>query len=209
MRLIVIDDHPLVIQGIKAIVAMEAGIEIAGTASHYHEGLELLNSLQPDIAIVDLRLSGESGIDLIHKGKHLAPQCRFIILTSYSSHVDVSMAFREKVDGYLLKDALPEEILSAIHLVGKGRPYIDPTIMQTLLENKKNDPIEQLTDREKQVLSSLAQGKSNREIAGEFFITEYTVKKHVSQILSKLGVVDRTQAALFAVENGMGGPEPA
>lgn len=204
MRLIVIDDHPLAIQGIEAIVTMLAEMEVVGTASCCQEGLNLLDRLQPDIAIVDMRLSGESGLDLIRRGRTIAPGCRFIILTSYSSYAEITQAMEEKVEGYLLKDALPEEIQSAIRLVGKGRNYIDPAIIQTVLKERGKDPIEQLTAREKQVLSALARGKSNREIAAEFFVTEYTVKKHVSQILSKLGVCDRTQAALFAVEHGWG-----
>jgi len=110
----------------------------------------------------------------------------------------------DKVEGYILKDAMPEEIINAIRLVGKNRTYLDPAIMQILLSSDKGDPSEQLTARELEVLEYLAQGMSNRNIAAALFVTEYTIKKHVSQILEKMELTDRTQAALYAFAKGMG-----
>jgi DNA-binding NarL/FixJ family response regulator len=207
LRLVIIDDHPLVLQGIESIVDMENDIKVVGTATSGEQAVELLQETQPDIAMVDLRLPGESGLDIIKMGKEIAPECRFIILTSYSGRADVQQAMEQKVAGYLLKEALPEEILAAICLVAKGRTYIDPGIMQLVYSQDKHDPIEQLTSREKQVLAAIAEGKSNREIAHDLYVTEYTVKKHMSQILSKLEVSDRTQAAIMAIEKGWGRQE--
>lgn len=204
MRLALIDDHPLVLQGMEAVIQRQPDMEVAAMANCGEIGIKLLKECQPDIALVDLRLPGEYGLDIIRKARQIVPQCRFIILTSYSDRADVKRAIAEKVEGYVLKEAMPEEILNAIRLVAKNRTYIDPVIMQTLISQDKDDPIEQLTPREMEVLEYLAEGMSNRDIAAALFVTEYTIKKHVGQILEKLDMADRTQAALFAYSKGMG-----
>lgn len=206
MWVIVIDDHPLVQRGVAAVIALQEDLELVGTASSGAEGVKLLAETQPDVALVDLKLPGEYGLDIIKQGRKVAPKCRFIVLTSYSEEGDVRRAMAEKVEGYILKEALPEELVAAIRLVGRGRTYIDPNIMQTLLTQDKDDPLAQLTPREKEVLAALAQGMSNRDIAASLYVTEYTVKKHVSQILDKLQLADRTQAALYALSHGFGSP---
>lgn len=204
MRLVLIDDHPLVLQGMESVLKMQDDLAVVGTANSGEAGIKLLRESQPDAALVDLRLPGEYGLDLIKKGREIAPRCRFIVLTSSSDRADVKRAMSEKVEGYILKEAMPEEILSAIRLVGKNRTYIDPVIMQTFISQDENDPMEQLTPKEIEVLECLAMGMSNRDIATALFVTEYTVKKHVSQILDKLELPDRTQAALYAYSQGMG-----
>lgn len=206
MRLVLIDDHPLVLQGIRAVVQFQPDMEVVGTASCGEMGIKLIAECRPDIAVVDLRIPGEYGLDIIKKARKIAPLCHFIILTSFSDKADVKRAMAEKVQGYILKEALPDEILNAIRLVSKNRTYIDPVIMQMLLSQDKDDPLEQLTPREMEVLEFLARGMSNRDIAGALFVTEYTVKKHVSQILEKLDLADRTQAALYAFSKGVGQP---
>lgn len=204
MRVVVVDDHPLVQRGVSAVLALAEDMELVAAASSGAEGLEILRSLQPDVALVDLKLPGEYGLDIIREGRKVAPRCRFIILTSYSEESDVRRAMAEKVEGYILKEALPEELITAIRLVGRGRTYIDPSVVQAFMVEKKDDPLDQLTAREKEVLAALARGMSNRDIAAALYVTEYTVKKHVSQILEKLGLADRTQAALFALTHGYG-----
>ncbi len=204
MRLVLIDDHPLVLQGMKAVIEGQPDMEVVGMASCGAEGLKVLQESQPDLALLDLRLPGEYGLDLVQQARPLVPDCRFIILTSYSDRADIRRAMSDKVEGYILKDAMPEEIISAIRLTGKKRTYLDPAIMQMLLSSNKGDPVEQLTARELEVLEYLAQGMSNRNIAAALFVTEYTIKKHVSQILEKLELTDRTQAALYAFSKGMG-----
>lgn len=204
MRVVVVDDHPLVQRGVSAVLALAEDMELVAAASSGAEGLEILRSLQPDVALVDLKLPGEYGLDIIREGRKVAPRCRFIILTSYSEESDVRRAMAEKVEGYILKEALPEELITAIRLVGRGRTYIDPSIVQAFMVEKKDDPLDQLTPREKEVLAALARGMSNRDIAAALYVTEYTVKKHVSQILEKLDLADRTQAALFALTHGYG-----
>lgn len=209
MRLVLIDDHPLVLQGIEVVIQGQKDMEVVGTASCGEVGIKVLQDCQPDIALVDLRLPGEYGLDIIKRARKIAPQCRFIVLTSYSDRADIKRAMAEKVEGYILKEAMPEEILNAIRLVDKNRTYIDPVIMQILLSQEKDDPTEQLTPREMEVLEFLAMGMSNRNIAEALFVTEYTIKKHVSQILEKLDFADRTQAALYAFSKGLGPPGSA
>ncbi|NLC07968.1 MAG: response regulator transcription factor [Syntrophomonadaceae bacterium] len=204
MRLVLIDDHPLVLKGIIAVIQGQKDMEVVGTASCGEVGIIVIQECQPDIALVDLRLPGEYGLDIIKKARKIAPQCRFIVLTSYSEKADIKRAMAEKVEGYVLKEAMPEEILNAIRLVARNRTYIDPIIMQTLLSQDKDDPTEQLTPRELEVLEFLARGMSNRDIAATLFVTEYTIKKHVGHILEKLGLTDRTQAALYAFSKGLG-----
>ena len=201
MKVAVVDDHPLVWQGIKAVLAAEPDMEPIGYASNGREAERLIQEQNPDVVLMDMRLPGESGIDIIKRIKPKAPSARFVILTTYAERQDVNAAISMGVDGYVLKEALPEEMLAALRLVAQGRPYFDPGVMQLMLANQQRaHELSELTEREQDVLRELAKGLSNKDIARELFVTEYTVKKHVSGILSKLGLKDRTQAALYAAE---------
>lgn len=204
MRLILVDDHPMVLQGVSSVINSQKDMKVVGTASTCDEGLRLLRELQPDLAVVDLKIGNDYGLDLVKQGRSIAPGCRFIVLTSFSDGFYIKECLAQKVEGYILKEATPEEFLVAIRLVARGRNYVDPAVMQQIISHDDRDPIEQLTSREREVLEALAKGMSNREIAAALYITEYTVKKHVSQILDKLELADRTQAALYAYSKGMG-----
>ncbi len=202
MKVAVVDDHPLVWHGIKAVLASESDIEPVGWASNGRDAEKLVMEKLPDVVLMDLRLPGESGLDVIRRLQRKAPPCRFVILTTYTEQRDIIEAMELGVDGYMLKEALPEEMLTGLRLVGQGRPYFDPLIMQMLVTNRRQqDELNELTERELEVLQELAKGLSNKEIAKKLYVTEYTVKKHVSSILGKLGLKDRTQAALYAVEH--------
>lgn len=205
MKVFVIDDHPLVCEGLKAILDNEDGMELAGSAGSGQEAEQSFARIKPDLALVDLRLPGESGIEIIKKLRPLAPGCRFVILTTYAEPDNVRQTLEAGVDGYVLKEALPEEMTAALKLIGRGRPYFDPSVIQMILRPSKKgeDILSELTDREREVLKALTRGMSNREIASLLFVTEHTVKKHISSILSKLDLKDRTQAALYAVSNGI------
>lgn len=208
MKVAVVDDHPLVWEGLRAVLESQQDFELAGWAGSGREAEKLFAHLQPDLALVDLRLPGEYGIDVISKLRPLAPGCRFVVLTTYADPDDIRRATEAGVDGYILKEALPEEMITALRLVGRGRPYYDPAVMQLVMQRpgKENDPLRDLTEREREILDALARGMSNKEIASILQVTEHTVKKHVSSILGKLGLKDRTQAALYAVAHGMGTP---
>lgn len=205
VRLVVIDDHPLVHQGVGAVASLHEDLEFLGGAATIEEGLELL-ALKPDVALVDMRLSGSSGLTLIEQGRRVAPDCRFVLLSSMLSPAAVRQALDLDVAGVLSKDALPEEMVTAIRRVARGRPYVDPAVMDTVLAPVGGHPwsgLDQLTERQRDVLTALGRGLGTLDIAEALCVTESTVKKHISEILGKLGLADRTQAALYAVAQGL------
>lgn len=203
MKIAIVDDHLLVWEGIKSILQSEDGFELAGCAANGREAERLFRESQPDLVLVDLRIPGESGISIISNLRQVLPSSKFVVLSTYVHDDDVEKALDAKVDGYILKEAHPEELISALRLVGRGRTYFDPRVVQVALKFRKvtRDPATSLTPREREVLLALAKGLSNREIAGTLYITEHTVKKHISAILDKLNLQDRTQAALYAVSH--------
>lgn len=204
MRIVLVDDHPLVRKGLISVLSLEQDLEVIGEASNTKEALEIINRQQPDVALVDLRLGNEYGIDLIEKSNKDSTDCKFIVLTSSADEYDFRRAEEVGAQGYVLKEALPEELLYAVRLVSRGRKYYDPGIMDEMMKASSNNVmIEELTPREQDVLVALGEGLCNRDIAKRLFITEYTVKKHVSQILGKLELTDRTQAALYAYSKGL------
>jgi len=198
LKIVIVDDHPLVRKGLSSVLLFEKDIEVIGEASTVNEGIDVIKKLMPDQVLLDLRLDNESGLDIISKINKREIQCKFTVLTSSLDERDFKTAEQLGVDGYILKEALPEEIIYAIHLIGKGRKYYDPGILEIVMKKNEDNVTEKLTEREKDVLESLGKGFSNRDIANELFITEFTVKKHVSQILVKLNLSGRTQAALYA-----------
>lgn len=197
MHIVIIDDHPLVRQGLSAVLSIEDDMIIVDEASSSKEGIRSVCEKKPDVAIVDLRLSDSSGLDTIQICREKVPSCKYIVLTSSADRGDFCKAEEIGADGYILKQAFPEEIISAVRLVHRGRKYFDPIMVENFMQNKSNDPFGVLTSRERDVLDALGEGLRNREIARKLFITEFTVKKHVSQIFAKLDLSDRTQAALL------------
>lgn len=206
MRIAIIDDHPIVCQDISSILKHEADFDVVASVSNGKDAEQKLVGLAPDLILVDLRLPGESGFDIVERLKPLIPNTKFVVFSTFSTVDDVQRAIAVGIDGYILKETLPEELISALRLVGQGRPYIDPSIMEIVIQWQKRtvDPLTSLTPREREVLGSLSRGLSNRQIGKDLYISEYTVKKHVSSILAKLGLEDRTQAALYAVANEVG-----
>lgn len=204
MKIIVIDDHPLVLRGIQQIISLEKDLDLAGVATSCSQGMELIRRVKPDLVIVDISMPGESGFELIRRVKGFLPSCSFIVITSFASKSDINAALAENVNGYLLKSALPEEFISAIRIVARGRRYYDPEILEDILGRENNGPFAELTAREKDIIQALARGLSNRAISKEFCISENTVKKHISNLLNKLNLKDRTQAALYAFSHGLG-----
>ena len=202
ISVVMVDDHPLVRKGIEAALRLENGLDLIGCFQNSAEILKAIDEHQPDVALVDLKLQNEYGLDVVRAGRNICPGTRFIILTSYATEEEIQSAMKEDVDGYVLKEALPEELISAIRTVYQGRKYYDPAVVHYAMERKvaSNSPdLELLTPRELEVLKALGRGLSNRSIADELFISEHTVKKHVGAVLEKLHLQDRTQAALFAV----------
>ncbi|KAA9004686.1 response regulator transcription factor [Paenibacillus spiritus] len=203
MKIVIVDDHPLVRRGLAAVISMQPHMQFAGEATNGEEALRVLEEIRPDLTLMDLKLADESGLDVVKAARARGIDSRFILLTSSASREDFLKAEEVMVDGYVLKEALPEELLFAIQLVHKGRKYYDPGLMEDKMRMSGSSPTDELTPKEKEVLIELGQGSSNREIASRLFISEFTVKKHVSQILAKLQVADRTQAALYANAVGL------
>ncbi|MFD1772718.1 response regulator [Paenibacillus rhizophilus] len=203
MEIVIVDDHPLVRRGLAAVISMQPNVKFAGEATNGEEALRVLEELRPDMVLIDLKLADESGLDVIKAARSRGIKSKFILLTSSASREDFLKAEEVLVDGYVLKEALPEELLFAIQLVHKGRKYYDPGLMEDKMRMSGKSPTDELTPKEREVLIELGQGACNREIASRLFISEFTVKKHVSQILAKLQVADRTQAALYANAVGL------
>lgn len=207
MTVVIIDDHPLIRRGLNSLFSLSGSLKVLGEATNRREAIELLRAVKPDIAIVDLRLGEESGIELIIEAMRIGITSKFVVLTSSTKEEDFKKAKEIGVVGYLLKEALPEELLHALQMIRKGRKYYDPTVLDLLIKGptplKEDGHFEQLTPKEKEILIELGRGHSNKEISKTLYITEFTVKKHVSQVFAKLGLADRTQAALYANAKGL------
>lgn len=196
MNILVVDDHPLVRKGITSTLSCEENIDIVLEASNVKEAISIITSKNPDLAIVDLNLGKEDGLEIIKNFKNKT-NTKFIILTSSIRKEDFIRSEDAGVDGYILKDAFAEDILYAIHVVLRGKKFIDPEITNYQVESTLDNSFTELTPREYDVLVELGKGLSNVEIAKKLFISEHTVKKHVSSILLKLELNHRTQAALL------------
>jgi two-component system nitrate/nitrite response regulator NarL len=207
MKVVIVDDHPLVRKGLTSILSLDGSMEVLGEATNSREALELFKTTKPDLVLVDLRLGNESGLELITDAKRLGITCKFVVLTSSSEENDFKKAKEIGVEGYILKEALPEELLHALTVIRKGRKYYDTAVLDLLMNSNhplvEDGHIEQLTPKEKEILIELGKGHSNKEISKTLYITEFTVKKHVSQVFAKLGLADRTQAALYANAKGL------
>ncbi|ANE48877.1 nitrate/nitrite response regulator protein narL [Paenibacillus swuensis] len=202
MKVVVIDSYPLVRRGLIAVLSTESDIVLAGEGETEEEAYNLLETAKPDICIMNNKLNDRCGLQLIKEFKERGITTKFIYLTSMMTSDQLSAAELIMVDGYVMKEALPEELLYAIRLLQRGRRYYDPSLMEIKVR-KDIYPFEELTFKEKEVLGLLGLGLNNKEIAVRLFVSEYTVKKHVSQVLAKLRLPDRTQAALYANSKGI------
>lgn len=207
MKVVIVDDHPLVRRGLTSILSLDGSMEVLGEAANSKEALDLFSRVQPDLALIDLRLGVESGLDLITEAIRQGVTCKFVVLTSSTEEDDFRRAKELGVAGYVLKEALPEELLHALLIISKGRKYYDQGVLDLVMKSREPleeyGHVEKLTPKEMEVLMELGKGHSNKEISQILYITEYTVKKHVSQVLAKLGLADRTHAALYANVKGL------
>ncbi|GKV57380.1 DNA-binding response regulator [Sporosarcina sp. NCCP-2222] len=205
MRVVIVDDHPVVRRGMAAVLGQLEAFEVVGEASNGKEAIMKIADTQPDLAIIDLILGMESGLDLIAKVRQQGACCQFIALTATPDKESFKKAKELGVSSYISKEALPEELVHALQMIGKGRTYYDSRILEQMVgvPTERVSMINVLTPKETEVLIELGKGLSNKEISQMLYITEYTVKKHVSQVLGKLNLADRTQAALFANATGL------
>lgn len=200
IRILTVDDHPLLRTGISAAVNAQAGMAVIAEASSGEEAIEAFRKHSPDITLMDLRLPGMSGIDAIVAIRRMQPSARVIVLTTFSGDVQALRAFKAGASGYLLKSMMRTELTDTIRLVHAGHRRVPPEIASAMAQYAGD---ESLTGREMDVLKSVAQGHSNKLIASDLFVSEHTVKGHVRNILSKLGASDRTHAVIIALKRGI------
>ena len=214
IRVLLVDDHAVVREGLRNFLALQDGLEIVGEASDGNEAIEQAQRLEPDVILMDLVMPGLDGIGAMRQLRARSPASRVIVLTSFLEDERVLPAIQAGAAGYLLKNVAPAELARAIRAAHAGEAIIDPTAAARLVQAIADDARprieepERLTRRERDVLELIARGQSNKRIALELGISEKTVKTHVGHLLAKLGVTDRTQAALMAVEEGLVGPRP-
>ncbi|PAE25434.1 response regulator transcription factor [Bacillus sp. 7894-2] len=209
IKVLIADDHHVVRRGLVFFLKTQQEIEIIGEAKNGLEAVEMMQTHQPDVVLMDLDMPVMNGIEATRQIKLNYPAVKIMILTSFSDQDHVIPAIEAGASGYQLKDIEPDILVQAIIQLMKGENQLHPKATSHLLTHLTNknsterQPLEELTKRELEVLREIAKGKSNKEIASSLFITEKTVKTHVSNLLSKLELADRTQAALYAVRHGI------
>ena len=203
-RVLITDDHGVVRQGLRMFLSLDPDFEVVGEASNGEEALAMAHDLEPDVVLMDLLMPVMDGISATEKIRAELPDVEVIALTSVLEDASVTGAVRAGAIGYLLKDTDSDELSQAIKAAAEGRVHLAPEAAARLMrEVRAPDSPEALTDRETEVLRFLARGKANKQIASSLYVSEKTVKAHVSSILMKLGVQSRTQAALYAVRTGL------
>jgi DNA-binding NarL/FixJ family response regulator len=211
IRVLIADDHAVVREGLRAFLALQDDVEVVAEAADGAEAVDAVQRLAPDVALVDLVMPGVDGIEAIRRIRALDTATRVIVLTSFVDEDKMLPAVRAGAVGYLLKDVQPQELVGAIRTVHEGGTLLHPTVVEELVREVSRDgeraADNPLTEREREVLALIARGRANKAIAFELGVAEKTVKTHVSNILGKLGLSDRTQAALYAVREGLVDPE--
>lgn len=216
IKVLLVDDHAIVRSGVRSYLETQEGLEVVGEAGSGIESVTLAEELQPDVVLMDLVMEAPAGmtqsmdgIEATYRVRKVSPRSQVIILTSFHDDTHIFPAIKAGALSYLLKNIEPEKLVEAIFSAAKGEAVIDSQVATRIMKEMRGDkyeapnPFEILTDREQEVLQLIAKGQSNADIAAALFITERTVKSHVSSILSKLNLTDRTQAAVFAWREGI------
>ena len=208
IRVLVAEDHPIVREGLRTLIASEPGMALVGEAADGIEAVAKARALRPDVILMDLMMPRMSGLEAISEIKAGQPEVSILVLTSFAEEDKIFPAIRAGALGYLLKDSSPEQLLRAIRDVHRGEPSLHPTIALKMIRELDHPASQErsaspLTDREIQVLKLVAQGLTNQEIADRLVISEWTVRTHVRNILGKLHLANRTQATLYALREGL------
>ena len=208
IRILIADEHAILRKGIRALLSTEPDLEVVGEASDGAEALAQAQALQPDVILMDLVMPRLDGIEATRQVTTRQPGVRVLVLTSFAADDKVFPAIKAGALGYILKDSGPDDLVRAIRQVHRGEPSLEPEIARRMLFELAHPPQQPptpdpLTERELEVLRLIAQGKSNREIAADLVLAELTVRTHVSNVLGKLHLASRTQAALYALRQGL------
>ncbi len=209
-RIVLVDDHELVRIGLKSLLERHPQFDVVGEAGSAREALEQVESLKPDVVVMDIRLPGTSGIDACEQIVNRFPETKVLMLTSYAEDEMLFSAIRAGASGYVLKQIGSEDLIKAIESVGRGEALLDPAVTQRVFQEVRRAVKEEeasafshLSQQEKHVLLLVSEGKTNREIAKNLFLGEGTVRNYVSSILSKLSVNNRAEAAAYAVQHSL------
>ena len=208
IRVLIADDHAVVRQGLRTFLELQEDIEVVGDVADGSAAVDAALARSPDVVLMDLLMPGIGGVEAIGLIREQRPQARVLVLTSFQEDERIFPAVRAGAAGYLLKDVEPQELVRAIRAAHEGEALLHPAVAARLMEEFASEPgriaaESSLTDREQEVLELIGRGLPNKLIARELGIAEKTVKTHVSAVLAKLGVTDRTQAALYAVRHGL------
>ena len=216
VKIVVVDDQAMVRSGFVALLSTQPDIEVVGTAADGSEALQVVRRTHPDVVLMDVRMPVMDGIEALRQLSEnpATAAVKVVMLTTFDADEYVHESLRLGASGFLLKDASPDELASAIRVVHAGEALLSPSVTRQVIaqfarapRKRRADPrLKQLTEREREVLENIARGSSNSEIAAELFLAEQTVKTHVSRILGKLGLRDRAQAVVFAYESGLVAP---
>lgn len=203
IKVLVADDHPMLREGLVAVLGTNPAFEVVGEAKDGEETVRLAESLEPDVILLDLEMPGMDGLEVLKTLREAGSSTQAVVFTAYDTDERIMGALRAGARGYLLKGASRQEIFSAIHTVHAGGSLLQPVVTNRLLDRMQIPEIEDLTPREHEVLNLLADGLSNREVSERLFVTERTAKFHVSSILAKLGAANRTEAVTTAAQHGL------
>lgn len=211
IRVMITDDHKMLREGIRQLLELDEEIRVVEQASTAEETLNKVFDVKPDILLLDLNLPDASGVSVLKEIRKKSKTIKVLILTVHNEPEYLMECLNNNMDGYILKDSDSQELINAIKVVFSGSKYIQPDLVPMLnarlvRKDTESDMVKDLTKREKQILISIAQGKSNQDIGKVFDISERTVKNHITNLFKKIGVKDRTQAAVFAIRNNLINP---
>jgi NarL family two-component system response regulator LiaR len=208
IRVLIVDDHTVVRDGLNALLSLEPGMQVVGSAADGLEAVQLTEALKPDVILLDLVMPKMDGVEAINHIRRIDPKARILVLTSFAENHQVFSAIKSGAMGYIMKDTSSDELIAAIRDTYHNRPALQPEIARKLMRDIQNQASETslehaLTEREIEILRHVAMGKTNQEIADELVVSERTIRTHITNILAKLRLSNRTQAALYALRQGI------
>jgi DNA-binding NarL/FixJ family response regulator len=209
ITVLIVDDHPMVRTGLRTLLDSTADIRVVGEAGDGEQAVDLCRSLHPSVVLMDLSMPVLDGASATRHLLSENPETRVVVLTSFAEQPQVSQALAAGAVGYLLKDCDPRDLIAAVRAAAEGHVPLDPRVARTLLPRTAQSPADELSEREREVLSFVARGQANKQIAHALGISERTVKAHVGNIFRRIGVSDRTSAAMWARDHLPGGLDPA